>query len=99
MLFLRFSFPHSFILSFIFFILSFFRNILKHFLQECPEGLDGGDECTLGSGVGRLHRRSEAHYVEVRILAQDDGTLQSCMVYLDDAVLTEEVLVLLQQQM
>ncbi len=91
MLFLRFSFPH-------YFILSFFRDILEGFLQERPEGLDSGDEGTLGSGVGRFHRRSEAYYVEVRLLAEDDGTLQSGMVYLYDTVLTEEVLVLFKQE-
>ena len=71
------------------------RNILKRFLQQLPERLDRLDESTLRSGVGRLHRGAETHHIEVRILAEDNGTLQSGMVYLDDAILAKEFLVFL----
>ena len=72
----------------------FFWNILEDFLQEGPEGFDGCDKGAFRSGVGRLHSRTEADHVEVRILAEDDGTLQTSMVYLDDAVLTKQLLIL-----
>ena len=61
--------------------------------------IHGLDECALGGGVGRLHGGSEGDDVEVGVLAQDDGALESGMVDLYDAVLAEELLVLLEQQM
>ena len=74
------------------------RNILEGFLQERPERLDGSDEGALGGGVGRLHRGAEAHHVEMRILAKDDGALQSGMIDLDDTILAKQILVFLQEQ-
>ena len=48
------------------------RHILEGLLQQLPEGLDGLDEGTLGGGVGRLHRGTEADDIEPGVLAQDD---------------------------
>ena len=49
--------------------ISLHRNLFEGLLQQLPEGSYGGPEGALGSGVRRLHRRTEADNIQVRILA------------------------------
>ena len=76
----------------------FLRNIFKGFLEQLPEGLYGSDEGALSRSVRRFHRRTKADHIEVRILTQNDGALQTSVIYLDDTISIEEFLVLFQQQ-
>ena len=71
-------------------------NLFEGLLEKFPEGGHRGDESTFGGGMGALHSRTEGHHVEVGIFAQDDGALQSGMIYLDDAVLAVQFLVYFQ---
>ena len=48
---------------------SLHRNIFQCLLQQLPEGSYGGPKGALGSGVRRLHRRTEADDIQVRVLA------------------------------
>ena len=83
-----------FSLPFYFFtFLPFIRNVCQRLLQEFPEWSNRLDECTLRRGMWRLHRRTEAHDVKPGVLAQDDRTLQTSVVNLNDAVLTEQLLI------
>ena len=85
---------HFFSLSFYFFtFLPFPGNILEGLFQQFPEGYYRLDECTLLRGVRRLHRRTETHDVQPRILTQDDRALQTGVVHLNDAVLAEQFLI------
>ena len=79
-------------------LLLFHGNVLECFLQQGPERIYRWDVCALDGGVGRLHRRSERHHVEVRIFAENDRAFESCVVNLYDAVLVEQFFVFFQQQ-
>ena len=65
--------------------------------EQTPEGLCCGDVGTLDGGVRAAQGGTEAHDIHVRVLAQDDGALQTGMVNLYDALLVEELLVQVEQ--
>ena len=72
-------------------------SLLEGLDEQFPEGLCCGDVGTLDGGVRAAQRGSEAHDVHVRVLAQDDGALQTGMVNLYDAIFVEELLVQVEQ--
>ena len=80
------------------FYLLFHRYIGKRFLQQRPERIYRLDERTLRRGMGRFHRGAEADDIEPGVLAENDRALQTRVIYLYDALTSEEFLVFLQQQ-
>ena len=82
------------------------ENLLTSFLygsflegldEQTPEGLCCGDVGTLDGGVRAAQGGTEAHDIHVRVFAQDDGALETCVVNLYDALLVEELLVQVEQ--
>ena len=67
-------------------------------LQQCPERSGGGYESTLCCGVWTAKGRTETDHIEVWILAQNNRALQSGMVHLNDAILSFECFIHLQEQ-
>jgi hypothetical protein len=74
----------------------FLRYVLEGFLEQSPERLHRFDECTLGGGVRALHCGTKADNIQPGIFAQNHRTLQTGMVYLNDAVFAEELFVFLE---
>ena len=72
-------------------------SLLEGLDEQFPEGLGCGDVGTLDGGVRAAQRGTETNDVHVRVLAQDDGALQTGVVHLDDAVLLKQFLVQVEQ--
>ena len=73
-------------------------NLLQHFLQQVPERFYRADEASLCRGVRTADGGSERYNVQVRVFAQDDGTLQAGVVYLHDTLFAVLLFVHLHQQ-
>ena len=78
--------------------LLFCRNLLQSLFQQFPERSHGRNEATLGCCVRTAQCRTERHHIEVRILAEDDRTLQSGVVNLYNSVFTVQLLIHLKHQ-
>lgn len=60
----------------------YFSDLLQRCGEQLPERFGGIDLEALARGMGREEGRSETHHIHARILAEDDGALQSGVVSL-----------------